>query len=130
MPGGPDDENGASSACVTVDMPLLGSSETDEKTQRQKDAELLKWAAAELNKRHEKSFWGRVVFPLGMVILTLAGLAVCAVLCVPCLMGILVFSALTCPCVPVMNLPLWSAILILIFQGWRLTNGHLSLIWD
>jgi hypothetical protein len=45
-------------------------------------------------------------------------------------MGILAFSALTCPCVPVMNVPLWGAIFVLVFQGWRLTNGHLSLIWN
>jgi hypothetical protein len=128
MPGEPDDESDASS-CV-INVPLLQSSETDDKIQRQKEADLLKWAAAELNKRHEKSFWSRVVFPLAMVVVTLAGLAACAVLCVPCLMGILAFSALTCPCVPVMNVPLWGAIFILIFQGWSLTNGHLSLIWS
>lgn len=117
-------------ACV-VQVPLLGSSETDDKIdeQRQKEAELLKWAAAELNKRHESSFLRRVALPLALVVLTLAGLVVCAILCVPCLMGILVFSALTCPCIPVMNLPLWTAIFILIFQGWRLTSGHMSLIW-
>jgi hypothetical protein len=128
MLGEPDDETDASS-CV-VNVPLLGSSETDDKVQRQKEADLLKWAAAELNKRHEKSFWRSVVFPLAMVVLTLAGLVACAILCVPCLMGILAFSALTCPCVPVMNVPLWGAIFVLIFQGWRLTNGHLSLIWN
>ena len=128
MLGEPDDETDASS-CV-VNVPLLGSSETDDKVQRQKEADLLKWAAAELNKRHEKSFWRSVVFPLAMVVITLAGLVACAILCVPCLMGILVFSALTCPCVPVMNVPLWGAIFVLVFQGWRLTNGHLSLIWS
>jgi hypothetical protein len=128
MLGEPDDETDASS-CV-VNVPLLGSSETDDKVQRQKEADLLKWAAAELNKRHEKSFWRSVVFPLAMVVLTLGGLVACAILCVPCLMGILAFSALTCPCVPVMNVPLWGAIFVLIFQGWRLTNGHLSLIWN
>jgi hypothetical protein len=128
MLGEPDDETDASS-CV-VNVPLLGSSETDDKVQRQKEADLLKWAAAELNKRHEKSFWRSVVFPLAMVVLTLGGLVACAILCVPCLMGILAFSALTCPCVPVMNVPLWGAIFVLVFQGWRLTNGHLSLIWS
>ena len=95
MPGEPDAET---DSCV-VDIPLLGSSESDDKVKREKEAELLKWAAAEINKRHEKSFCSRVVFPLAMVVLTLAGLAVCAVLCVPCLMGILAFSAITCPCV-------------------------------
>ena len=128
MPGEPEDEKDAPP--YVIDVPLLGSSETDDKVQRQKEAELLKWAAAEINKRHEKSFWSRVVFPLGMVVLTLAGLVACAILCVPCLMGILAFSALTCPCVPVMNVPLWGAIFVLVFQGWRLTNGHLSLIWS
>jgi hypothetical protein len=49
MLGEPDDETDASS-CV-VNVPLLGSSETDDKVQRQKEADLLKWAAAELNKR-------------------------------------------------------------------------------
>ena len=130
MPGEPDDENEHDASACVVDMPLLGSSETDDKAQRQKEAELLKWAAAELNKRHEKSFWSRIVFPLAMVILTLGGLAVCAVMCVPCLFGILAFSALTCPCMPVMNLPLWGAIFILIFEGWHLTSGHMSLIWS
>jgi hypothetical protein len=128
MPGEPEDEKDAPP--YVIDVPLLGSSETDDKVQRQKEAELLKWAAAEINKRHEKSFWSRVVFPLGMVVLTLAGLVACAILCVPCLMGILAFSALTCPCVPVMNVPLWGAIFILIFQGWSLTHGRMSLIWS
>lgn len=126
MPAGPDEEK---EACV-VEVPLLGSSETDQKVDRQKEAELLKWAAAELNKRHERSFWSRIVLPLALVALTLAGLAVCAILCVPCLFGILAFSALTCPCVPVMNVPLWGAIAILIFEGWHLTSGHMSLIWS
>jgi hypothetical protein len=126
MPGEPDDDK---EACV-VEVPLLGSSEAEDKAQRIKEAELLKWASAELNKRHDKSFWGKVVCPLVMVALTLGGLVACAILCVPCLMGILAFSALTCPCVPVMNVPLWGAIAILIFQGWSLTNGHMSLIWS
>lgn len=113
-----------------MEIPFLGSSETDEKLKRDKEAEMLKWLSGELNKRHEKSFWSRVVMPLALVLVTLAGLVVCAVLCVPCLMGILAFSALTCPCVPVMNVPLWGAIFILIIQGWSLTNGHMSLIWS
>lgn len=124
MPGEPDDKP------VVLEVPFLESSETDEKLKREKEAEMLKWISSELNKRHEKSFWSRVIMPLAMVAVTLAGLGVCAALCVPCLFGILAFSAITCPCVPVMNLPLWSAIFILIIQGWSLTNGHLSLIWS
>lgn len=125
MPGEPEDKQE-----TVMEIPFLGSSETDEKLKRDKEAEMLKWLSGELNKRHEKSFWSRVVMPLALVLVTLAGLVVCAVLCVPCLMGILAFSALTCPCVPVMNVPLWGAIFILIIQGWSLTNGHMSLIWS
>jgi hypothetical protein len=108
---------------IVLDIP-------DEKESQRKEAEMLKRLSNEINKKYEKSFCSRIVMPLGLVIVTLAGLVVCAVLCVPCLMGILAFSALTCPCVPVMNVPLWGAIFILIFQGWHLTSGHMSLIWS
>ena len=127
MPCEPDDKY---TIDVDTNPPTLGSSETDEKSRQEQETKMLKWVASELNKRHEKTFRERFVVPLLMVVATLAGLVVCAALCVPCLMGILVFSALTCPCMPVMNLPLWSAIFILIFQGWSLTNGHMSLIWS
>ena len=108
----------------------LGSSETDDKAQREKEAEMLKWLARELNKRHEVSFFRRVVRPLVLVAVTLIGLTVCFYVCIPCLFGILAFSAITCPCQPVMNVPLWGSIFILIIQGWNLTSGHLSLIWS
>lgn len=114
---------------INMGAPALGSSESDDKIRREKDAEMLKWIAKELNKRHEKSFHWRVLTPLIMVGLTLIGLIVCYMYCLPCLFGILVFSALTCGCSPIMNVPLWITILILIIRGWSLTNGHLTLIW-
>jgi len=98
---------------------FLQSYETEEKQK-----------AITLNKKHEEWFWDKVLKPLIIVVVTLAGLVVCAIFCVPCLMGIFVFSACTCPYIPAMNLPLWGTILILLIEGWSLTTGKLSLVWS
>ena len=92
--------------------------------------DILKHVSDALNKHHEKSFVQQVVLPLLLITATLIALVVCAILCVPCLMGILVFSACTCSFVPIMNVPLWGAIVLLIIEGWSLTNGHLTLMWN
>jgi hypothetical protein len=92
--------------------------------------DILKHVSDTLNKHHEKTFVQQVVLPLLLITATLIALVVCAILCVPCLMGILVFSACTCSFVPIMNVPLWGAIVLLIIEGWSLTNGHLTLMWN
>ena len=131
------DNEGQNPTVIDIDMdmnktraPFLGSSETDDKAEREKEAEMLKWLAKELNKRHEKSFLKRVVGPILMVTATMVVLVICLYVCLPCLFGILIFSAVLCPCQPVMNVPLWGSILVLLIKGWSLTNGHLTLIWS
>ena len=83
-----------------------------------------------LNKVHDEWFWSKVLKPLILVVVTMAALVACAFFCIPCLMGIFVFSACTCPFIPVMNLPLWGTIIILLVEGWSLTTGKLSLVWS
>ena len=123
-------------AFETLESVVLGSSETDEKQAKQADKakeiedEFIRRIAERLNQRHEKGFFQRVLYPLILLVATLAGLVVCAILCIPCLFGILVFSAITCGCQPVMNVPLWGSIVVLLVRGWTFTNGHMTLIWS
>ena len=98
---------------------LLSSADTDEKQK-----------SIILNKKHEEWFWDKVLKPLIILIITMGGLIACAFYCVPCLMGIFVFSACTCPYIPAMNIPLWGTILILLIEGWSLTTGKMSLVWS
>jgi hypothetical protein len=42
---------------------------------------------------------------------------------------VLLFSLLTCSCMPVMNITLYASALWLLIQGWTLTNQGLSLVW-
>jgi hypothetical protein len=101
-----------------VKPPMLGSSESDEKVR-----------ALKRNDAHDGWFWDRAVKPLLLCCLTFAALIVCAYFCIPCVLAIFAFSACTCPFVPVMNIPLWSAIIILVYEGWTVTNGRFGMFW-
>ena len=54
----------------------------------------------------------------------------CYFYCIPCLLGIVAVSLCLCPFLPYFNLPRWISIVILVMSGYRLTNGHLSLVWE
>lgn len=85
--------------------------------------------ARKKDESYEAYCWHRAVKPLIYMCVVFGLLVLCAFFCIPCLFGIFIFSACTCPYVPVMNLPLWSAMIILIYHGWALTTGKLSLTW-
>lgn len=99
------------------------------------DEESVKKHKADVDESHRKDdtyeayCWQKVMKPLIYMCITFGLLVVCAFFCIPCLLGIFVFSACTCPYIPAMNLPLWSAMIILIYHGWALTTGKLSLTW-
>ena len=99
-------------------IPIMGSSETEEKER-----------ALKRKKEMESWFWDKTVKPLLLCCLTFAALVVCAFFCIPCVLAIFAFSACTCPFVPVMNVPLWSAIIILVYEGWTLTDGRFGVFW-
>ena len=42
---------------------------------------------------------------------------------------VLLFSLLTCSCMPVMNITLYASAIWLLVEGWTLTNQGLSLVW-
>lgn len=98
--------------------PLTGSSETDDKER-----------AIKRNQERDDWFWNKTVKPLLLCCLTFAALVVCAYFCIPCVFAVFAFSACTCPFVPVMNIPLWAAIIILVYEGWTLTNGRFGVFW-
>lgn len=122
----PDDE-----CTIELTRPILGSSETDEKSRKDRDREidLLRRIAKELDKRHEESFRSKM-FMLAFLLFILIFIVICTFVCLPCLFGLIVFSAITCPCKAEMNVPLWGSIIALIIRGWTFTNGHLTLTWS
>ena len=86
--------------------------------------------AVTLDRHFEARCMDQVVKPLVMVAIMGAGIYVCSVYCVSCLIGICVVCICLCPFIPAMNIPLWISMAVLIWKGWTLTNGHLTLIWQ
>lgn len=62
--------------------------------------------------------------------LTFGALVLCFIYCKLCLLGVVVGSACLCPYMPALNLPLWTALLMLIVFGWHATNGVFSMGWS
>lgn len=68
-----------------------------------------------------------------VLFLTLGCIALCFVflfICRPCLIIILIFSAIMCPFMHPMNAPLWLALVLLVFTGWNFTTGAFSFSWS
>jgi hypothetical protein len=69
---------------------------------------------------------------LGVICLMFLSVGACIVFyfyCTQCLFGILIFSACICPYYNTMNIPLWTAIVLLTLSGWSLTAGNLVVTW-
>ena len=81
------------------------------------------------NDYYQVNCWEKTLKPLIALGVTMVLLLICSYFCLPCLFGVLLFSACTCAFIPVMNIPLWATIAILILHGWALTTGKLSLVW-
>jgi hypothetical protein len=118
-------------------IPIMGSSETEEKERalkRKKEMESWFWdkTAKPAKPSAQDGEAGEAVCsakPLLLCCLTFAAPVVCDSFCIPCLLAIFAVSACTCPFVPVMNVPLWSAIIILVYEGWTLTDGRFGVFW-
>ena len=61
--------------------------------------------------------------------ITVAIMGVCMQFFPAGVLCVLLFSLLTCSCMPVMNITLYASALWLLIQGWTLTNQGLSLVW-
>jgi hypothetical protein len=69
------------------------------------------------------------VKPLIAFLVVVGLLVVCSFYCTTCIFGILAFCAVTCAFIPVLNVPMWACIIILLVKGWAFTNGNLTLTW-
>lgn len=65
-----------------------------------------------------------------VLVLMLCICLLCYYYCISCLLGIVLVSLCLCPFLPYFNVPLWIALVILVVSGYRITNGHLSLVWE
>lgn len=68
---------------------------------------------------------GLLLFASALLILCLVSF----IFCQSCLFAILVICACLCPFYPVLNGPLWLAIILLTVGGWSFTTGALSITW-
>ena len=68
---------------------------------------------------------------LGMLLL-LVSVALCLLCwyyCINCLFAVIIVSLLMCACIPGFNVPLWIAVVLLVFGGYSFTSGKMSLTW-
>lgn len=107
---------------------LDGTPENEKETDKLIEVESIKKAMHWNKVIYEKTML--ILFSLGMVCLATIGIVICYEYCTTCLVGILLFSLCTCPFIPVMNVPLWISILVLVVGGWSFTHGHMSLVWS
>lgn len=78
---------------------------------------------------YREYFINKVFIPLVLLGITALVLILGWFFCPVCIVGVLVFSICTCAYVPILNIPLWISIAILMWQGWKITQGSLSLEW-
>lgn len=78
---------------------------------------------------YREYFVNKVFIPLVLLGITALILVLGWFFCPVCIVGVLVFSMCTCAYVPILNIPLWISIVILMWQGWKITQGSLSLEW-
>ena len=107
----------------------LESSETDEKEALIKKASLIN-KTNRVNEYYDQWCSKQLWKPMLFLVVSVAAMIVCAFVCQPCLFGVLVFSAVLCNCMPVLQITLVGSMLILLFQGWSWTNGHFAVIWS
>lgn len=82
-----------------------------------------------IGEKYRDFFLYQFCIPLGLLATAAAFLGVGWFLCPMCIVGVLLFSACTCAYMPVMNIPLWISIIILVWQGWEVTNGTMTVSW-
>jgi len=74
--------------------------------------------------------WHSCIMPLTMLCIVMGILLGLAMVCPKCLFIVFFFCACTCGFVPIMNIPLWVSMIILILKGWTISNGVFSLSWQ
>jgi len=82
-----------------------------------------------IGQKYKDFFLYQILIPLALLAVAAAFLGVGWFVCPVCIVCVFLFSACTCAYMPVMNIPLWISIIILIWQGWTVTNGALSVTW-
>lgn len=86
--------------------------------------------AQETDKWYQSMLWKKLGEPLTILCVTTGIIVLCYLYCVPCLFGIIIFSFCFCISIPILNYPLWIAILILLIQGYTLSNKPFTLTWQ
>ena len=100
-----------------------------DKVKPNQDSEDVK-KSKEADRSHERYMWDNCFKPFVWLVLTGAALGVFSAYCTSCLIGLCLVCLCLCPFIPIVNIPLWISIVILLWRGWSLTNGHLSLVWE
>ncbi len=96
--------------------------------ERDKEEEDVKKSKS-IGQRYRDFFMYQVCIPLVLLATAAAFLGVGWFICPVCVVCVFLFSACTCAYIPVMNIPLWISIVILIWQGWKVTDGALTVAW-
>ena len=94
------------------------------------DVEAAKTKSLEKSKQMHQDMCDKVFKPLMWLLFTGGILAICSLYCTSCLIGLCMVCICLCPFIPILNIPLWISIVLLMWRGWSLTNGHLSLVWE
>lgn len=103
-----------------VSVSILGVSE-EEEAEKQK--------SKHISQRYKDYFIYQVLVPLSLLAIAAALLGLGWFICPICVVCVFLFSACTCAYMPIMNVPLWISIVILMWQGWKISDGALALTW-
>ena len=82
-----------------------------------------------INTQQIKETTRHVCTVLFVFCITVAVMGVCMQFFPVGVVCVLLFSLLTCSCMPVMNITLYASAIWLLVEGWTLTNQGLSLVW-
>ena len=105
--------------------PNTAASEDDKK----KKDDMKQKESSFLNTQQIKETTRHVCTVLFVFCITVAVMGVCMQFFPVGVVCVLLFSLLTCSCMPVMNITLYASAIWLLVEGWTLTNQGLSLVW-
>jgi len=106
--------------------PNTAASDEDDKKKKE-DKKQMQYSIINTDKIKETT--RHVCTVLFVFCITVAIMGVCMQFFPAGVVCVLLFSLLTCSCMPVMNITLYASALWLLIQGWTLTNQGLSLVW-
>jgi hypothetical protein len=70
------------------------------------------------------------IFAMSILLFVTGGCVVSFFFCKPCLLGIVALSFCLCPWVPYLNIPLWTAVIMLLHWGYTLVVEKHRLKWE